>query len=482
MIEVALGPASGKFPSIARDPQGLVVTYHDEATGGVVLQQLDLAGQRRVPDFPFAAHGAPDAYPTVYVDSRQHTWLVYRDNADLCGHLHDLTGNQFVNLGVVHGTMPFAFGQDHIAWLSSGVWHVTERDLLTGKERPYPERAAGTGLSHLTPTDLWTIDELRTTVPGMVNPQRAGSCAVGEADGPDGRPCNIARLDDGRQAILWPGKVSFTPRITTAGGRYYVVTWGAPWGVRLMILEDSDFVRAGAPVPTPVPVPPPPGPKPDPKPEPLPTVQIPDHFLALKAVSDAHPELLAENSRASMTELLWRVAAALNAVDPNWGLLSKSPGENHTEIGGLLVAVDALAYGTSDEIVDIFGSAYDGPGKGSLTWHVDERRPSNKWVTPPPFPGTPVPVPVPTPTPTPVPAPVPQPPAVDQVLRDAVIELGRVMQDLNAGQAVLAAAVNDLRKRVEELSKHDDEVAVQQADKVIAAIPLAIRNTRARLY
>jgi hypothetical protein len=152
--------------------------------------------------------------------------------------------------------------------------------------------------------------------------------------------------------------------------------------------------------------PPPPPPPVDPPPT-MEPVMIPDHSHIVQAVSDAHPHLIAQNTTATMTELLWRVAVALHYADDRWGLLSKSAGENHTVIAGQRVSVDAVAYGDSDEIVDIFRATGDGPGTGGLTWSVDERRPSNVRVTPPPFPGD---VPVDPPD---EPGPVDPPPTGD---------------------------------------------------------------------
>jgi len=202
-------------------------------------------------------------------------------------------------------------------------------------------------------------------------------------------------------------------------------------------------------------------------------VQIPDHLDTLQRVSAEHPHLLAANTRESMTELLWRAAVALNFRDANWGLLSKSAGENHTVIAGQRVAVDALAYGNSDHIVDIFRAAYDGPGKGDLTWGVDERRPSNVRVTPPPFAGT---TPEPKPEPPP-PAPQPQPVACgfQPTNLAAVVDL---LSLLLREQQALAAQVERLAQRVEELAKHADDVAVQQ----LAQFTAVAKTIRPRLF
>jgi hypothetical protein len=446
-----LGPASGKFPTLAVDPQGLVVTYHDES-GMVVLVQLFPDGTLRTPDVPLALVGKDDVFPTVYVDLRKQTWVAWRGPGNI-GLLLNVTTGAVTELGEVHGTVPFAFISDSIFWLSTPQFAVTQALLSNPGNRQVVRNAAGTGITAFEGR-LATIDELRASVPGMANPQRAASCTVGEADTPGLGPHNLARLTDGREAILWPGKVSFTPRIAARDGRYYIVTWGAPHGVRLAIREDADFTAPVA-VPEP-PVVTPPIPQ---EPE-KPTVQIPDHFVHVKAVSDAYPHLLAENSRASMTELLWRVAYKLSTIDANWGLLSKSEGENHTVIVGKRVAVDALAYSDSHQIVDIFGSAYDGPGQGRLTWGIDERRPSNVFTPVPPFPGAPVP-----------PVEEPKPPVVPPVAPPApTIDLGPLQRAFEAlAERVLGTEqlVTQLLTKVDALARRQEDLAIQQGNVVV---------------
>jgi hypothetical protein len=148
---------------------------------------------------------------------------------------------------------------------------------------------------------------------------------------------------------------------------------------------------------------------------------IPDHAAIVQGVSDAHPHLLRENRKPEMTELLWRSALALAAHDPKWGLLSKSEAENHTVIAGRRVAVDALAYGDSDQIVDIFANAYDGPGTGALAWHVDGRRPSNTRIDVPPFEGE-------EPSPGPDPDPDPPPPVEDPTVVALLTQIAAGLQ------------------------------------------------------
>lgn len=243
------------------------------------------------------------------------------------------------------------------------------------------------------------LDQWRAAYAGLACPNEDLGIVVGQNadDGPDRLR---ARHDGGPIFVPYRG-TAHEPHVVAGGGRW-LLTARTPAGPAVVLMAppfQPEIVEPPAPPPTQPP------PKPDPKPE-EPTVQIPDHLHLVREVSDAHPHLLEQNTRETMTELLWRVAVALHAHDPLWGLLSKSASENHTVIAGQQVAVDALAYGTSNEIVDIFRAAWDGPGTGGLTWNVDERRPSNVRVTPPPFPGQ---EPKPDPEPEPKP-PVPNPP------------------------------------------------------------------------
>ncbi len=154
---------------------------------------------------------------------------------------------------------------------------------------------------------------------------------------------------------------------------------------------------------------------------------IPDHFDTVQAVSAAHPHLLEQNTRETMTELLWRIITALRQRDARWGLLSKSAGENHTVIAGQRVGVDSLAYGDADEIVDIFKAAHDGPGTGGLTWALDDRRPSNVRVVVPPYPSGQPQEPGPT-----DPPPVTPPPTIPGTALTAVhAKLDAILAQLN---------------------------------------------------
>jgi hypothetical protein len=212
---------------------------------------------------------------------------------------------------------------------------------------------------------------------------------------------------------------------------------GGAWGVGMTLLAQREahtfrLTRAELsmlptlPPITSIPVPPTPIPViQPPKPEPLP-VSIPNLSYVVRAVSDAHPHLISQNTAETVKELYWRCVWALHKEDPNFGFLSKNAGENHHVIAGHRVAVDAVAYRGSDEVVDFIGSAGDGPGTGSIGWGIDERRPSNLWIQPVAYPGEAVPIPGPVP---PIPGPQPAP------------------------DTELAKRVHDLTRRVERMEQ-----------------------------
>jgi hypothetical protein len=82
------------------------------------------------------------------------------------------------------------------------------------------------------------IDDVRTSVAGMLNPRTAGALTVGE--GLDNPAAALCRLQDGRSLSLWPGLDSFMPHAATDGTRYFVATWGSG-RVRLAIVTEADF-------------------------------------------------------------------------------------------------------------------------------------------------------------------------------------------------------------------------------------------------
>lgn len=314
----------------------------------------------------------------------------------------------------VHGCPP-AFGEGCVevvgkpgggwwVWVQTSKFTFWRADLspagaIDGREFqvPLPEGTSQGFTQGNSDGTIRFLDTWRNTTPGMVIPNDAAGLTVGQNT--TGRDRLVGTIGQGLFTVH--RGTAFTPHVVLAPAGWIVCARTAE-GPALLRLQPPFTLEAAEPPPGPE-LPSNPPPVDPPKEEP--PVEIPDHFAVVKNVSDEHPALLAANSPESMTELLWRIADELHRnFDGRWGLLQKSAGENHTTIGGLMVGVDSLAFKGSDQIVDIFRAAYDGPGQGGLTWGIDDRRPSNTWVAPPVFaassPETPMPGEPGTPTPT----------------------------------------------------------------------------------
>ena len=134
------------------------------------------------------------------------------------------------------------------------------------------------------------------------------------------------------------------------------------------------------------------------------------------------------------------VITALHLVDPEWGFLTKTEGQNHCDLApGVFVAVDAALYRATGEIVDFIGSAGYGtpPPENAVAWSVGplgEYGPA-RWLAPDPRPASP-------PGPGPDPSPV-LPPAVDLTLRVVELELALI---------AVRALLETYRRRMEDIN------------------------------
>jgi hypothetical protein len=125
----------------------------------------------------------------------------------------------------------------------------------------------------------------------------------------------------------------------------------------------------------------------------------PDHARVIVALAAEFPHLLASgrNTRAHVGEFTERAALRLHAIDPDWGLLSKSPGENQWNGHG----VDSLIYKATQQVVDILSSAGAADDHERTpeqrneaarpTWIHQPKRPNNNWMAPVPVGGSPAP-------------------------------------------------------------------------------------------
>jgi hypothetical protein len=389
-------------------------------------------------------------------------WLVYKAYPSLAPvALHLVTGERREIAGVADGNWPVvvdgALGL--VAWQTAPDYRLTVTNVRDLQQYPLAPFGAPDGLDHIRPdVSIALRKDIALEAPevgGYV--QRAGDLRVGQYGFGVG-----VKLDGWTETRwLWGGSEASDPRVaaTLDGPCYAIASWGT--GVRLAILSREDlWALPRVPSDTPAPPPPPP-----PPPPPEPPVSIPDHSHIARAVSDAQPHLLRENSKASITELLWRTVSALADHDPNWGFLTKSDGENHTVIEGHRVAVDAVAYRGQVPVVDLFGSAGDGPGTGRLTWGVDpHRRATNLWLAAIPFPGS-----------VPPPPPPPPPPA------DDLEALRRELREVSGRALAALVAAEDAQKRAQEAEQRAEE-ATRQASAtaaIVAALVGDLANLKA---
>jgi hypothetical protein len=291
MRYLELGPASGKLASIAAEARGLVVAYQvDDARGQIVEVSLFLDGVRRVSDATHEAGGPAAAFPTLGSDELGTAYLAWRTNPTSAGVLRNLATGTERSIGTLYGNNPVCFGEGHLARQFTAAFDVIAEPLRGGEQEVLNGRGAGTGLSHIAGGHVFTMDAVYRSEAGMVNPQRAGGCVVGE-NADDGPAHVVARLDNGHEAVLWPGHDSFTPKIVVIPGGWAVVTWGKPGGVRLVLITAADFA---APVPPPQPPPIPEPPRPPEPPPPVPNPHRPESprmtreqfFAAFRAVND----------------------------------------------------------------------------------------------------------------------------------------------------------------------------------------------------
>jgi hypothetical protein len=158
-------------------------------------------------------------------------------------------------------------------------------------------------------------------------------------------------------------------------------------------------------------------------------MSAPNRQDVVVAVHQEHPELLRTNTKPSCTRFRQLVAARLHAEDPEWGELTKQPGQNQSEDGR---AVDAIIYRPTMQVVDIIsGSGTGQPTKP--TWIEQVRRQGNDWA---------VPTLADAVQPGPVPAVASPPPATDP----AVVALSQsILSEVRQLQALVTAVQHDVQ-------------------------------------
>jgi hypothetical protein len=306
----------------------------------------------------------------------------------------------------------FSAGGGIVQWTAADViWTATGRDGSVaqvieegGDNRRHSIRVNGRTVVHERPVH-WVKVESGFAVWSSFEPREVWGCRPDEApekllDGlfglpvitPSG-PWVVVQTNTDLRVFPWgstEGYIiptgedqNFFPDALWVNGQI-AVTWntgtGAPGSTFIDITAPRQSLTA-APTPTPEP--------------PAPSPMTPDHSAIVAALHREHPALLTENSVESAARFTRLAALRLNAHDPEWGLLTKTPGEKNVD--GF--AIDAVIYRKTQQVVDIIGSAGDGPGTGYLTWGFQPKRDFNHWAQPTPVEDTPTPTPTPTPVP-----------------------------------------------------------------------------------
>lgn len=161
---------------------------------------------------------------------------------------------------------------------------------------------------------------------------------------------------------------------------------------------------------------------------------VPNHRTIVNGVDRDYPGLLRTNTKESAGTFTRLAAARLYKVDPNWGLLTKGPGENQWQG----YAVDVVIHRAENTVVDIITDA--GSGKTTVPgWLVHDpgTRPTNHWA-PPVMIADPQAGDEPPPTPPPS-----TPPPMDA-------ELKSLLKQLIASQDAATAAITALLTRLNE--------------------------------
>lgn len=137
-----------------------------------------------------------------------------------------------------------------------------------------------------------------------------------------------------------------------------------------------------------------PGPAPNDCPSPpgggqIPGAVTPNAYAKLQGIAggSAHWGDCASQGDEVACHLFVREAAlALHLEDPNWGMLSKNPGQwqcTAVECGNISCGYgeDALIYRATDQVVDVVAGA--GQPGASVAWQLVGKLASNNWVPPP---------------------------------------------------------------------------------------------------
>lgn len=149
-------------------------------------------------------------------------------------------------LGTAYGNDPVILSDNYIAFQKTGASdYRVFRTTLSAPDMEFVRSGAPTGLSRILPDGtVRTVDEDRQLIAGYTRPSWAGDAVAVEGDG----LYDLVIRSDGKQVRLFEGQESYTPRLATDGtGRYLLGTWGKE-GVRIALIEATDFATPAPPV------------------------------------------------------------------------------------------------------------------------------------------------------------------------------------------------------------------------------------------
>jgi len=110
------------------------------------------------------------------------------------------------------------------------------------------------------------------------------------------------------------------------------------------------------------------------------TQSVPNHFHVIQQLANERPELLQQNTEASILEFMMEAGPRLKAEDPAWGYLTKTAAEKHLTLpNGQFIAVDAFCYQPTQQVVDVLTNAVETSGSSGPAWQVKPKRDINNW-------------------------------------------------------------------------------------------------------
>lgn len=247
-----VGPPTGKLVDIAPDAQGFALVYQNEATGELVLGLCNLDGSNYRVIYT-EDMGGPNGFPVV-ASWAGATWVAWRHSPSNLGTVWNVTTGKRWTIGIVHGNYPIAITNGYLAYLADAQFTVRRKRLDQLDAPQYeaiPNVVHGTGIAYAMP--LASVDAVRSSVPGLVNPRQLGPTHRFVGENASGTDRNIVTdLDTHDVLDLWSGAYSPLPRGAYVDETHLAVVTSGGSGVRLATFAVSDL-RPPATVPAPLP-------------------------------------------------------------------------------------------------------------------------------------------------------------------------------------------------------------------------------------